>query len=30
MLSERRFAAVIASIYEAGADFRCWPDTLEL
>jgi DNA-binding CsgD family transcriptional regulator len=30
MLSERRFAAVIASIYEAGADFRCWPDTLRL
>jgi DNA-binding CsgD family transcriptional regulator len=30
MLSERRFAAVMASIYEAGADFRCWPDTLRL
>ena len=30
MLSERRFVAVMASIYEAGADFRCWPDTLRL
>ena len=30
MLSERRFSALIASIYEAAADFRCWPDTLRL
>jgi DNA-binding CsgD family transcriptional regulator/PAS domain-containing protein len=30
MLSERRFDALIASIYEAAADFRRWPDTLRL
>ncbi|MFZ1961524.1 MAG: LuxR C-terminal-related transcriptional regulator [Methylovirgula sp.] len=30
MIGERKIAALIASIYEAGADFRCWPDTLRL
>ena len=30
MASERSMAALIAGIYEAGADFRCWPDTLRL
>ena len=30
MSGERRFATLIAAIYEAGADFRCWPDALRL
>ena len=28
MISERRISALIASIYESGADFRGWPETL--
>ena len=30
MSGERRFATLIAAIYEAGADFRCWPEALRL
>jgi hypothetical protein len=30
MISERRFTALIAAIYQAGADFRCWPDAMRL
>ncbi len=30
MIGERKFAALIASIYEAAADFRCWPEALRL
>jgi DNA-binding CsgD family transcriptional regulator len=30
MISERRFTALVAAIYQAGADFRCWPDAMRL
>lgn len=30
MIRERKFAALIAAIYEAGADFRCWPEAMRL
>jgi DNA-binding CsgD family transcriptional regulator/PAS domain-containing protein len=30
MIGERSLAALIASIYEAGADFSCWPEALRL
>lgn len=30
MISERRFTALIAAIYDAGADFRCWPEAMRL
>jgi DNA-binding CsgD family transcriptional regulator len=30
MISERRFTALIAAIYQAGADFRCWPEAMRL
>ena len=30
MISERKFEALVASIYEAGADFNRWPDALSL
>src|SRR5262249_44653837 len=28
MISERRFTALIAAIYDAGTDFRCWPKAM--
>jgi DNA-binding CsgD family transcriptional regulator len=30
MISERRFDALIAAIYDAGSDFQCWPKALRL
>jgi hypothetical protein len=30
MIGERRFTALVASIYETAADFRCWPEALRL
>jgi DNA-binding CsgD family transcriptional regulator len=30
MISERRFTALVAAIYEAGADFCCWPKAMRL
>lgn len=30
MVSERRFTALIAAIYDAGTDFRCWPKAMRL
>jgi DNA-binding CsgD family transcriptional regulator len=30
MISERRFDALIAAVYDAGTDFRCWPKALRL